>query len=282
MSDPFDVLLDGLRGQRPPTPFAPAAAVRRRGRQRANRQAVSIGVAVLVTTGLGAGGVVTALGDSGEPALPAGTTAAAPPTARPSVPPTGESPTAESPLPGEIPDAWLLTATDLPDAGWEEDTGELLTGAWYWDGAEAWCPEYRTADYSSVAQRVDERTLGWLRSTVQPERVDQLVELFPSEIGAVNVDDVRAFVERCSRRPEQGDPVAPTYLEIQEEGFAGDESLLIMKEQYMFDENDDIVPAGDPQYVVVARVGDAVTTIQFLNLPDDVRTIAQRATARLG
>jgi hypothetical protein len=270
MSDGFDTLFEGLRGQRPPTPFAPAAAVRRRGRQRAHRQAASVGVAVLAVTGLGAGGVVTALGEPGPPVLPGGTTAAAP-----SVP--------TSPVVTEVPDAWLLTAGDLAGTGWQEDTGELLEGAWFWDGAEPWCPEYRIEDYPSVPQQADARTIGWSRDTaVLPERVDQLVELFPPGVGAMSVDDVRAFLERCSRRPEQGDQVAPTYYEIEETGFAGDESLLVRVEQYQFNADDEIEPAGEPLHVAVVRVRDAVTTIRFLNLPDDVRIVAQRAADRLG
>jgi hypothetical protein len=269
MSDPFEVLFDGLRGQRPPTPFAPAAVVRRRGRQRANRQAVSIGVAVLVATGLGAGGVVTALGGSEEPVapppvLPAASTAAVP-----------SPPTETARLP-------LLTAEDLPDIGWREDVSSLLEGQWLWSGAEPWCPEYRDEDFSSVRRRVNVDVVSWIREAVPLQRVDQLLELYEPGAAVANLEEVRALIELCSRRPSPGDQVAPTYYEIEDTGFAGDESLLVREEQYMFDENDDIVPAGEPRYVAVVRVGDAVTSIQLLNLPDDARTIAQRAAGRLG
>jgi hypothetical protein len=270
MSDQFDALFERLRGQRPPAPFAPAAAVRRRGRQRAHRQAVSIGVAVFAVTGLGAGGIVTTLGESEPPVTPA------------SPPVTGSPSATESPALTEVSEAWLLAAEDLPRTGWREDTGELVQGAWYWDGAEQWCPEYRVEDYPSVERRMDFDFLGWARDgEALPERVDQLVELYEPGAGAVNLDDVRRYLALCSRRPETGDQVAPTYYEIEETGFAGDESMLIRVEQYEFVE-DQIELPGEPQYVAVVRVGDAVTTIQYLNLPDDAVAIAQRAAERLG
>jgi hypothetical protein len=275
MSDPFDTLFEGLRGQRPPAPFAPPAAVRRRGRQRANRQAVSIGVAVLAMTGLGAGGVVAAFGEPERTsAPPAGTTAASPTEPAPS--PSLRAPQAVT----EIPDSWPLTAEDLPGTGWVESDGELLEGPWFWTGTEELCPGHRFDD--TVRMRVDARTDGWLRDgAALPERIDQLVELFPTGLGVANVEDVREFIEYCSRRPDPGDQVAPTYYEIEETGFAGDESLLIRAEYYMFDGNDQIVPAGEPEHVAVVRVGDAVTTIRFLNRPDDARTVAMVAADRM-
>lgn len=271
MSDQFDALFEGLRGQRPPAPFAPPAAVRRRGRQRAQRQAVSIGVAVFAVTGLGAGGIVATLGGSEPPVTPAS----------PQV--TVESPeVTESPAPTEVPDRWLLTAEDLPGAGWQEDTGELITGSWYWDGAEPWCPEYQVGDFPSAGSQVDVATQGWRRDgEALLERVDQLVELFEPGAGAANLDDVRAFIELCSRRPEQGDEVASTDYEIEQTDFAGDESMLIRVERYQFGDGNEIEPAGEPQYVAVVRVGDAVTTIQYLNLRDEAVQIAQRAADRL-
>jgi hypothetical protein len=282
MSDKFDALFEGLHGQRPPAPFAPAAAVRRRGRQRAHRQAVSIGVAVFAVTGLGAGGIVAALGESDPPVTPASPQVTESPTVTES-PPVTESPTVtESPAVSEVPEQWLLAAGDLPGAGWQEDTGELIQGAWYWDDAEPWCPEYAVEDYPSLERKLDFDTGGWLRDgAAVPERVDQVVELYEPGTGAANVVDVQAYLETCSRRPEAGDQVAPTYYEIEQTGFAGDESLLIRVEEYQFGEGDEIEPPGEPLHVAVVRVGDAVTTIRFLNLPDDAVAVAQRAADRL-
>src|SRR5690606_1996930 len=102
------------RGQPPPAPFAPPEAVRRRGRQRAQRQAVLAGVALFAVTGLGAGGIVTVLGESPQPVDPASPSATEP---------TGSVPTT-------VPQRWLLTTDDLPGSGWSEDTGETVQGAW--------------------------------------------------------------------------------------------------------------------------------------------------------
>jgi hypothetical protein len=240
---------------------------------------VSIGVAVFAVTGLGAGGVVAALGEGEQTVPPA------------SPPATVESPApSESPLPEpsvaltHVPAAWLLTTEDLPGDGWREQTGEIVEGPWYWDGAEPWCPEYQIEDFPSVARQVDFNVRGWVRDgAALLERVDQVVELYEPGTGTGNLDDVRAFIELCSRRPVAGDEVAPIYYEIEDAGFAGDESLLIRAEPYMFDAEDNVVPAGEPEYVAVVRAGDMVTTIRFLNVPDgDMREVAQRATDRLG
>ena len=263
MSDQFDVWFEGLRGQRPPAPFAPPEAVRRRGRQRAHRQAVSAGVAVLAVTGLGAGGAVTLLDRPGpEPALPPAATATAVPT--------------------RIAGDWLLTVGDLAGTGWEPTGNELIEGEWYWDGAQPWCPEFRIADYPSVRQRRDLRAASWTRpGEALPERVDEVVELFEPGVGTGNLADVRRYVETCSRRPAPADEVAPTYYRIEATGIAGDESLLLRVEQYMFDQDDEIVRAGEFHHVAVVRVGDAVATIIY-RAGGDVREVAQRAAGRLG
>jgi hypothetical protein len=282
MSNSFDELFEGLRGQQPPSPFAPAAAVRRRGRQRANRQAVSIGVAVFVVTGLGAGGVVAALGEPDAPVPPATPppTVESPPVTEP---PVTEPPVTEPPVPTEVSEEWFLTASDLPGTGWQRATGETIEGLWFWDVPEDSCPGYRIEDFPSIDRRVDIDVRGWLRDgEALLERVDQVAELFEPEVGAENLDDVRAFIELCSRRPEPGDEAAPTYYEIEDTGLAGDESLLIRAELYQFN-GEAIEPVGEPEYVAVVRVGDAVTTIRFLNVPQDaVREVAQAAADRLG
>lgn len=263
MSDQFDSWFEGLHGQRPPAPFAAPEAVRRRGRQRAHRQAVSAGVAVLAVTGLGAGGVVTLLDRPGPPPAP-------PPAAT------------DTAVPARIPGDWLLAAGDLAGTGWEPAGNELIEGEWYWDGAQPWCPEFRIGDYPSVRQRRDLRTASWTRpGQALPERVDEIVEQFEPGVGTVNLADLRRYVETCSRRPAPRDEVAPVYYQIEATGFAGDESLLLRVEQYQFDQNDEIVPAGESHHVAVVRVGDAVATIIY-QAGGNVREVAQRAARRLG
>jgi hypothetical protein len=268
MSD-FDSLFEKLRGQAPPAPFAPAAAVRRRGRQRANRQAVSAGAAVLVAVGLGAGSAVAVL----APADP---------------PPPASSPTAVAPSPPaptltEIPDRWLLTWEDLGE-GWEPTSHELFESdpPWYWGDL---CEEYRDEDYPSLRHRRALAAMSWRNDeSPLPGRVDQVVELFESGAAATNLDDVRAVLTLCSRRPAARDQVAPTYFEIEETGFAGDESLLIGVEPYHFNDQDEIVPAGHRRYAVVVRVGDAVSTTIYGDSygAAQARELARLAADRLG
>jgi hypothetical protein len=271
MSDQFDSLLAGLRGQLPPAPFATPDAVRRRGRQRAHRQAVSAGVAVLAVTGLGAGGLVTVTGGPGPepPASPA------PPAV------TSTGPAVPTPTGTRVPDRWLLAAADLSGSGWQRTGNELLEGEWYWDGAEPWCPQYRIEDYPSVRQRLDLRTVSWARpGEAMPERVDQIVARFPPGVGAANVADVRRYVATCSRRPAEGDQVAPIWYDTVATGFAGDESLLLRVEPYHFDQEGRIEPVGEFHHVAVVRVGDNVTTVSY-QAAGDVRELAERAAARL-
>jgi hypothetical protein len=277
MSDQFDSLLAGLRGQLPPAPFAAPEAVRRRGRQRAHRQAVSAGVAVLAVTGLGAGGLVTVTGGPG-PEPPASPAPPAVTSTGPAVPTPTPAPTGSL-----VPDRWLLAAADLSGSGsgWERTGNELLEGEWYWDGAEPWCPQYRIEDYPSVRQRLDLRTVSWARpGGAMPERVDQIVARFPPGVGAANVADVRRYVATCSRRPAEGDQAAPIWYDTVATGFAGDESLLLRVEPYHFNQEGRIEPVGEFHQVAVVRVGDAVTTIVY-QAAGDVRDLAERAAARL-
>jgi hypothetical protein len=275
MSDRFDSLFEGLRGQDPPVPFAPAPAVRRRGRRRAHRQAAMAGVAVLAVTGLGAGGLVATGGPEPGPGpnLP-------PPATGIATSPAGTP--APRPELTTIPPGRLLAAADLAGTGWAETSNELLEGEWYWDGAQAWCPGFRIEDYPSLRQRRDLRTVSWWRTgEALPERVDQIVELFDPGAGAVNLADVRRYVQLCSRRPAPDDPVAPIWYGIEATGFAGEESLLLRVEPYHFTADDRIEPVGEFHHVAVVRVGELVTTIVY-QAGGDVREVARRAADRLG
>src|SRR5690606_30660149 len=115
----LDSLFDGLRGQRPPTPFAAPEEVRRRGRGRKRRQVLLAGVAALAVAGSGgwAATQVIASSSSGHPQATA-------PLA------SGEQ------TPSTLQDAHdsggrALTAADL-GPGWEEAGHELLEGPWFW------------------------------------------------------------------------------------------------------------------------------------------------------
>lgn len=285
MYDELDQLFDQLRDQRPPVPFKPAEAVRRRGRQRAHRHAVSAGVAVLAVTGLGAGGFAVTIGQpEPAPVPPIGGPVATSglPTGGQQPQPTTPGPSRLAPSPTEIPGRWLLTAGDLgPDGGWTETTSELFESdpPWFWGDL---CGEYRLADYLSLQLRVDLRTVSWESPDRRPvPRIDQMVELFDrAESSATNLDDVRAITGRCSQTPEpRGEGPAGTAYDVVREGFTGDESMLIRMAQYYF-AGETIAPVPHQRYAAVIRVDRAVTTL----ISDDdqlLREVAPAAAAKL-
>lgn len=277
MSDQFDSLFARLRGQSPPAPFASAVAVRRRGRQRAQRQAVSAGVAVLAVTGLGAGGVVTLTGQP-DPTEP-------PPAASP----TGASPT--SPVPTspvtpartEIPAEWLLTAGDLGPGDWVSGfEPEWAAGdpPWFWGGL---CPDFQA---TSLADRIDLATEGWTDGPwagetdgPPPNWVLQVVELFRPDTGAAeeNLQDVQAVVDQCAAQVRLTPGVQAPEYEVVDSGFAGDESLLVLER----------APGDASAYTAVVRVGNAVTSLRSYDVElaraDAAyhRSLAERAAERL-
>jgi hypothetical protein len=275
MSSRFESLFAGLREQRPPAPFRPAEAVRRRGRQRAHRQAVSAGVAVLAVTGLGAGGLVVAVGapDSDPPAPPA--------SGSPSVEsPSPSPPVSPSPARTELSPEWLLTADDLPGTGWTETGNELFESdpPWFWG-----CDGYRSEDAPSLRQRLDLNTASWINNeSALRLRIDQVVDLFDSDESATtNVEDVRSATELCSWSPSDGGEEAGIEfaVTVTDENLAGDQAVLIEMRQYAFD-GETIAPDPDLRFAAVIRVGNAVTTL----ISDDEqlpRDVAQLAAERL-
>jgi hypothetical protein len=276
MSSRFDSLFDGLREQRPPAPFLPATAVRRRGRQRAHRQAVSAGVAVLAVTGLGAGGLAVAVGqpDDGPPVPPA---SGSPFVESPSPSPT-QSPS-PSAVPTEVPQDALLTADDLPGTGWTETGNELFASdpPWFWG-----CDRYRSEDARSLRLRLDLATASWINNESASQlRLDQVVDLFDSnESATTNVEDVRSVTDQCSWSPSDGGEEAGIEFAVADEGFAGDQAVLIEMRQYAFD-GETIAPDPELRFAAVIRVGNAVTTL----ISDDeqlLRDVAQLAAERLG
>lgn len=270
MSDQFDALFGQLRGQTPPAPFAPAEAVRRRGRQRAHRQAVSVGVAVLAVTGVGAGSVVTLAGDR-APAPPAST--GAPTTTAPTPGPSSPA----TPARTRIPPQWLLSAADLGPGQWVTGFEPEWTESdppWLWGDL---CPGYQAADYPSLATRVDLVSEAWTDGpwTGEPDGpppnwVHQVVELFQPGAAEANLRDVRAVVDRCARAGQ-------VEHEIVADGFAGDESVLVAERG-----PEDLVA-----YTAVVRVGPAVTSLRSYDVElaraDDgyLRSVAARAADRL-
>lgn len=256
-----------LRAAAPPAPFAPAEAVRRRGRQRAHRQAVSVGAAVLVVVGLGAGGTMAGLDSLSSPLPPA----AAPGTSHesPSVePPEGRSPPPER-APTDVSDRWFLAPEQLGPGEWTtgfEPERFESDPPWLWGSL---CPEYQVEEHPSLRMRRDLQAVAWTDGpwpgeVAEMRWVDQVVELFDPGAAEANLDEVRAAVVACERYG-----VAAT-------GFAGQESLLVAEQ------------VGEGQTLTaVVRVGDVVTTLRAHDPElgrgdaETLRELAGRAADRL-
>lgn len=243
MSDQVDVLFDGLRGEQPPLPFASAEAVRRRGRQRARRQATLAAVTVVAVTGLGA--VAAATGGWTDPPVAA--------------PPATGSPTPDtSPAPG----GWLLTAADLGPGDWrpgfEPEWAEGSLKAWPWGNqcGQTWEP---------ALPEVSE--VGWTD-------------------GPWGGPDVPRWVHEVAYHPAGGaeamfalvrdEAECAAGYHILEEGFAGDESILVQGVEPFV------------SYTVVMRMGDVVVTLRGYDPalghadPDLLREVAVRLADRVG
>jgi hypothetical protein len=274
MSDRLDALFASLRGQAPPAPFAAAAAVRRRGRQRALRQAATAGVAVLAVAGLGTGGLVTLSGTAEPP----------PPPAASSPGPTGA---AASPAPTAIAEDMFLTTTDLGPGDWQRQAShELLSGGWWWA-----CPALSVEEVPSLWLRVEADAAFWTGGDpADPAGSGQIIELFEPGAAEGNLDDVRTAVRVCTEGPPAAELVAPVAHEVVDEGFAGDESLLVRTEQYFYD-GERLGPDPHLTLVAVVRVGELVTTLTgpFADAGDELppgaedhlRELAARAADRL-
>lgn len=242
-------MFDGLRGQRPPTPFAAPEEVRRRGRARKRRQVLLAGVAALAVAGSGgwAATQVIASSSSGHPQATA-------PLA------SGEQ------TPSTLQDAHdsggrALTAADL-GPGWEEAGHELLEGPWFWGE----CDGFPLSDVASLEHRTDVEVVSFVNGDV---RLSQVVERFASPAEAqANLGEVREYLRRCSG-VGLGDGPTPWY-EFMVPKVSGDGALLVREE--MHDHVGPAEPETTPrdaddafdnleQYIAVIVVGEFVTTL---------------------
>lgn len=273
----LDSLFGELRGQRPPGPFAPPEAVRRRGRVRARRQAAAVAVAVLALAGGGAV-TVTQVGLTSSPPQVMGSQNVLTPA------PTRVTGTpydlAKSPTPSSgVPSAWLITTADLGSDDWREAEHELLEGPWVWGE----CERFPLAEVRVFDHRIGLAVVSYTRDSAtgaMPERTSQVLERYPTpELAAENLTEVRHYLAICSIAPDPREAAAPLY-EVIATDLAGDESLLVRAVSYYFDEQDRIVPSGHYQFVLVMRVGSVVSTI-IGDSPELVREVAPRAAARL-
>jgi hypothetical protein len=282
MSDPLATRLRRACEQPPPAPFAPAEAVRLRGRQRARRQAL---LAASVTGLLLIGGGVALASVRAPQAAPPGS----PPTA--SSASSAPSPRASGgagspPVPGPaltaVAPGMLLQRSDLPAGRWAPAGSELIQGPdrWWWYGA---CPQYRSADYPSLRRQLDVETVSYASGT---RRTSEIVELYPAGWGARNLADVRDVLGTCAGRPpaagsRQTPP--PAVRTVVDTGIAGDESLLVREEQYAFAGETIATSPAVTSLVAVVRVGELVATViaPLGATPDDARALARAAATRL-
>jgi hypothetical protein len=274
MSDRIGSLLSGLGAQLPPAPFAPAEAVRRRGRQRARRRVALAGVALAAVAGTGTS---VLLGGTPLPGLvfPPVSQPVSPPVSPPVVTPSDPVP----PAPDRVPARWSLAAEDLGPGDWRRDEfrPEWTEGPdrWLWESV---CPGYRSEDYPTLGQRLDQRTVFWSdgpwNMADPPPWVHEIVDLLRPGAGPDHLADIRAVLALC---PDGAD----ARYRVTASGFAGDESMMVRGALF---------PAGGGapvvNYTAVVRVGDAVATLRGyrIDTTDDdavLRELAQRAADHL-
>ncbi|MBQ0894899.1 hypothetical protein KBX37_17640 [Micromonospora sp. U56] len=295
MSDGFESTFAPLRGQQPPAPFAFPEAVRRRGRQRSQRQAVVAGLAVVAVAVAGAGaGWAANLGPGdGSPIPGASRTTVAPSgTGSPSVAPSPTTPATSAPPspngsgrpdPGAADlSTLMLRPADLGPGAWRKQLpSEPFSGdTWRWADL---CAAYRSSDYPSLRRQADLDFTGY--ATGSAGYVYEHLHRYAGGWGPRALDDVRHVLTTCAGTATPstapGSP-APRRFTVVGTGFAGDEALLVREEQWNY-EGERL--AADPivTLVAVVRVGDLVGTVMFSPDRDEpyARMVATAAAGRL-
>jgi hypothetical protein len=295
MSDEFDSLFERLRGQQPPRAFAVPEAVRRRGRQRSQHQALAAGLAVVALAGGGSAGVATGV-VSIDDWFPPEPTAAPTVSRSPSPVPTrtlpsspapsgtpGPSATTTRPDPGDL-SSRMLRPEDLGPGAWQRrQPYEPFSGdTWAWDLSTE-CPAYHSADYPSLRQQVAVETDGWATGASAPY-VYEHVHLYRPGAGPQALDDVGRVLATCPGGTPPpttpGGPV-PSRFTVLDTDFAGDESLLVRHEAWQYINDTAIEPYAT--LIAVVRVGDLVATVMFAPEHDAqyARAVAAAAAQRL-
>ncbi|HEX2773643.1 MAG TPA: hypothetical protein VHN18_14600 [Micromonosporaceae bacterium] len=282
MSDDFESLFHRLRGQRPPHPFAVPEAIRRRGRQRSQHQALAAGLTVVaLAAGTGWAATFGPVDRSTDPGPASITTAPASPSPSPlptRTPPRSPAPSATTgpsatalPGPGDL-SSRMLRPADLGPGSWRpRPPVDSFDGPdlWHWTSA---CPAYDSADYPSLRRQEDLDVTGFATgTTMDSPYVFEHVHRYAVGWGPRALDDVSRAVPVCVDAPQA------IRRSIVATGFAGDEALLIREE----------FPAvGAEPFVTLAavvRVGDLVATVLFSPDRDEqyARNVAAAAANRL-
>lgn len=241
--------------------------VQRRGRQRARRQSAVLACALAVVMGLGgvafadyrnaAPGPSTALRTT-EPTWDPGSSPV--PSASPQISsgattsPTVKQPSAASPA---VAAGAMLQDADLPARF--KLRGSDIGGDWSFAFSSSSCQDGRLYQLKKLASR------GQAFDGDVDESLLQRTERYASADAARYLDLVRARVESC--------PSSPWKLTVVDQGFAGQESLLIQVDY----------GGGATALHIFVRQGDLVTEFWQKRLTDrtEARRLADRAARRL-
>jgi hypothetical protein len=280
------MLIEQLRETHPPTPFASPAALRRRGRQRAHRQALAAGAATFALAGVAAGlPWIVDVDHRGGPLD--GVSPTAPATASSTAPtPSSTAPSATArPAPSgtDVPLSLMLRPGDVGARVRVEQVDDQGPDGPDWPWAMPACSNYRASDYPSRGAVVSALLLAYAEGG--SSRAFEWVERHPAGQGPVAFQDVLRVVARCPSFRDIGLPVHDPWTgwavtnEVLAHDVAGDESVLVRQQ---------LMPVGMAaaariEYYVAVRVGDLIATVRLVDGDEaEARTLGERAAARLG
>jgi hypothetical protein len=185
---------------------------------------------------------------------------------------TPAQPTGGAPAP-PIGDKALLTPADMAQPGWQ--LAPLGTKPPPWTFEKPGCAAYRAADYPAQQHRVEARGR-LLKSPAASVR--EWVVRYETGWGTRSLDDTRRVIEQCGSY-EYGQPGKPGFREttaIEDQGFAGDESMLVKTDRI------NVPGAIESGLTVLIRQADVVVTLTATGLPPEfMRLLSQRAIAHL-
>jgi hypothetical protein len=271
MSDQINVLFDRLRGAQPPAPFAPASAIRRRGRERRHRRALAAGTAAFTVAGLAVGVPwIMDLDQDGRPPASVTPTTTAP----------GRSPTSAAPSIGPgVPETLMLRPAEVGPGVRVEEIDDLGPNGpdWRWGEIMRGCRAYRAADYPAQRTRTDARVLAYARGG--GAAAIELVERFPADRSRAAFDEVLSLLGRCPGLSTTEREVTFTIIGTD---VAGDDSVLVRADTTFIG----AVPP-DPErrtdFYLAVRVGEFIATLDvYAATESQARDLGRAAAARLG